>query len=193
MGTDHRTDPRTDPTIDPITGTAYTLRLIAEAGDLKHYRMEVPGQGRMQSTDLVFTVDHIAIFGDLCPGRNGVVSCLGYGLAWFSGRKSRSYLAEKFLDTGWHQDLAHAELLELILTEPKWLTADGEEGVDDIVWHLHGLIDDGDPRGLGDWLTERGVESEDVPGYGYAPQDVELLSLLNRRFSALYLKEVARG
>lgn len=188
MGTDHRTDPRTDPTIDPITGTAYTLRLIAEAGDLKHYRMEVPGQGRMQSTDLVFTVDHIAIFGDLCPGRNGVVSCVGYGLAWFSGRKSPSYLAEKFLDTGWHQDLAHRELEALVAAEEDPERFDTEDISD-----LHGLIDDYDIRGFSDWLTERGVESEDVPGYGYAPQDVELLSLLNRRFSALYLKEVPRG
>ncbi len=66
--------------------------------------------GRMQSTYFLFHQEGITICGDLCPGggnrNSGVTSCFGYGLEWFVGRLSRGYLAEKFLDQGWHRELA---------------------------------------------------------------------------------------
>lgn len=178
-----------DHTIDQHSGKRYVLRELASSGDLRHFRLEVPGEGRIQSTDLVFTADHTAIFGDLCPGRHGVTSGVGYGLAFFSQPRSERYLAEKFLAQDWHQELAHAELDDMADENPERFDPaddDIELGRLEVLRSLHGLIDDYDVRGLGDWFTEHGYESEDIPGYGHKPRDLELLSLINRRFATLY-------
>ena len=178
----------TSPTIDPFSGEPYTLNLLAESGDLKHYRIAIEGS-RLQSTDIVFTADHIAIFGDLCPGRHGVASCLGYGLPWFSTPKGARYLAEKFLSTSWHQDLARTELDAMVADRPGDFQPSGGGFRDDraaVVRHLHGMIDDYDVRRFADWFTDHGFESEDIPGHGYDPRDLRLLHDINHRFAALY-------
>ncbi len=78
--------------------------------------MKRPGSGRMMSTQILFTPEGIVISGDLCPrvGTRGVISDLGYGLNWFSGKLSNSYLCEKFFVVGWHRDLAEEELETMI-------------------------------------------------------------------------------
>lgn len=174
------TDSTTDPTIDPFSGTRYKLDLVAESGNLKHYKLWVPGCGRLQSTEIIFTADHTTIFGDLCPGRNGVSSSIGIGLGFFSSVRGAHYLGEKFLSADWHQVLARTELDEMV--------EELAEHLEDrhTIRDLHGLIDDGDVRGFHDWFTDRGYEAEDVPGYGYKPSDISLLSTINRRFAVLY-------
>jgi len=179
-----------DPTIDPFTKKRYHLRELARAGTLLHYRLQVQGEGRIQSTDIVFTDEHTAIFGDLCPGNTGVCSTLGYGLAFFAKVRGKLYLAEKFLDTDWHQDLAHEGLDYLFKEEPeRFKVADHDlfdESPEDIVRDLHGMIDDYDVRCFADWFTEHGFESEDIPGHGYKPRNLDLLSAINQRFAILY-------
>ena len=169
-----------DPTIDPVTGQRYELHLVASSSELRHYRLAIPGEGRIQSTDIIVTGDYTVICGDLCPGRNGVVSTLGIGLGFLSHPRSPTYLAERFLPFGWYPALAHIHLDSFAdFSEDPMFALDA-------VCELHGMIDDGDVRGLSDWFTKRGWGAEDVPGHGYEPSDLELLSLINRRFAALY-------
>ena len=173
-----------DPLIDPLYGRRFELHLLAEAGDLQHWRIQVPGT-RLQSTDIVFTDQHTSIFGDLCPGRNGVCSSLGIGRSFLSRERGPRYIAEKFLKQDWHQDLARSELIAMHKS--------GEHpGLDeDAISELNGLIDDYDVRGFYDWFTERDYEGEDVPGYGYEPCDLRLLHLVNVRFARLYTERIA--
>lgn len=66
----------------------------------------------------------IGITGDVCPGRHGLWSGPGYGRAWFSeynpdqpeGRrgKSRDYLAQKFLETGFHPERMAGDLAAMV-------------------------------------------------------------------------------
>ena len=151
---------REDVTINPFTDKRYVLRELARVNDVRHYRLQVTGEGRLQSTDLMFTADHTAIFGDLSPGRNGVVSSLGYGLAFFSKERGARYLAEKFLTTDWHADLASKELHDLVASDPGLFEPDSTERQmgdtrDDVISHLDGLISDGDVRGFYDWFIDR--------------------------------------
>jgi len=168
-----------DVTIDPFTGRKYKLVKVAE----HHYRMEVPGSGRIQSTDIIFTEEATIITGDLCPGRNGVVSGMGYGFDFFSVERGSRYLAEKFLSTSWHAEVAHKELDALAEEEDRHPELISELN------SLHGLIDDSDIRGLYDALESLSYEAEDLPGYGYKPQDLRILSEINRRFAALLVEQ----
>jgi hypothetical protein len=74
--------------------------------------MKEPGMGRMQSCLIMFSPEGINILGDLCPGndaRNSGVHAYGYGLDWFAGHLSWSYLCEKFLSKEWHKELAEGD------------------------------------------------------------------------------------
>lgn len=157
----------------------YTLRLLAEAGDLRHYRLVPSSGGRMESTDIVFTADHIVICGDLAPCRHGVVSDVGYGIGWFSCGKSKGYLSEKFLETDWHRELAIAELDDFEDDEGNGLDEESKR-------ELRGYAEDGDVRGFYDWFTDQGYDVEYVPGFGYEPREQRLLVEIHERFVRLY-------
>jgi hypothetical protein len=73
------------------------LEVHVDTPQVKGWYLKIPGYGRTCSTLLLFTREGIVIMGDLCPGQNGVISCLGYGWEWFAGRLSENYLCEKFL------------------------------------------------------------------------------------------------
>lgn len=162
-----------DVTIDPLTGLKYHLKKMTD----HHYRIYVLGQGLMQSTDIIFAANHTVICGDLCPGRNGVVSNPGYGIDFFSKPRGSNYLAEKFLSQGYHKELALDGLVDLI--------KDHEVLTKEAVEELKGFIEDDDSRQFFDWFLDHDFEAEDIPGWGYNPQERHLLSLINRRFAAL--------
>ena len=94
----------------------HILEQVLDTQRFKAFKMKRPGSGRSMSTQILFTPEGIVISGDLCPrpGTRGVVSDLGYGLDWFSGRLSEGYLCEKFLQTGWHRELAEEELKRMV-------------------------------------------------------------------------------
>lgn len=90
----------------------HTLEVALDHEKWKAFYLRAAGGGRTQSTFLMFTPEGIFISGDLCPGndaRNSGVHAMGYGLDWFSGKLSYSYLAEKFLSRGWQRELAADE------------------------------------------------------------------------------------
>lgn len=195
-----------DHTVDPFTGKRYDLVLVAQAAhpdsDLAHYRLQVPGEGRLQSTDVVFAGRQIILCGDLAPGDNdGAVSTLGYGLRWFSERKSDGYLCSKFLRCDrWHEELANTELGSLVADDPTRFDPDDDDLFTDraeVLEHLVECIDNQDAHGLGSWFIDHGFDADDIPGWGMNPRDVRLLVAIHARFVTLYaeqgLAEVTHG
>ena len=145
---------------------------------------------RNPSTQFVFTPEGIVIMGDLCPARQGIISCYGYGLKWFVGKLSAGYLAGKFLATDFQVDVV-CELLsncadngadfwdEPVTTDPDEIRA------------LAGAIE-GNEVGMHafrDTVAEDWGWSEDccdLPGWTYNTEDWALLVALQERFSELY-------
>jgi hypothetical protein len=87
----------------------HILEQVLDTPKFKAFYLKEPGMGRMQSCLILFSPEGINILGDLCPGndtRNSGVHAYGYGLDWFAGRLSWSYLCEKFLSKDWHKEVA---------------------------------------------------------------------------------------
>lgn len=91
----------------------HTLEQVLDTPNFKAFYLRPPGGGRMMSTLIVFTPEGIVLMGDLTPGHHGNVSALGYGLSWFAGDLSGSYLCEKFLQKSWHAELAKEWCLDM--------------------------------------------------------------------------------
>jgi hypothetical protein len=89
------------------------LEQVLDADKFKAFYMREEPNSRMMSTLFMFHPEGITICGDLSPALHGNCSALGYGLSWFAGRLSEGYLCEKFLERGWHADLAESELAQM--------------------------------------------------------------------------------
>ena len=142
---------------------------------------------RCMSTLLVFTPEGIAIMGDLTPTDHGTVSAMGYGLAWFAGELSSSYLAEKFLrrqyipETMWEQ-------------VQWWITQAEEDGEPEVAeaWReviredcenstrVYDIICDSDV--LGGYDASEHLSS----GCGYVDHQIGWLVAIQRRFRETY-------
>ncbi len=95
----------------------HILEQVLDAERFKAFYMKRPGSDqRMMSTLIMFTPEGIVITGDLCPRMQtgGVISDLGYGLNWFSGKLSEGYLCEKFMQQGWYRELAEGDLRKMV-------------------------------------------------------------------------------
>lgn len=174
--------------VDPFSSKPYKLKLLAEAGTLKHYRIYVEGT-LLQSTDIIFTRNTTTITGDLCPGFRGVVSSSGYGEDFFSRERGSYSLSEKFLSRGFHPELAREEVDELWQDDPEVFEPGGLDWGDReyVYKDVRGMCDD--QHRLYEWFSDREFDSEDVPGWGYCPRDRELLHKINLRFSRLLAAE----
>jgi len=93
----------------------HVLEQVLDQPGWKAFYLRMPDRGRMMSTCFIFSPEGIILTGDLTPARHGrgATSCYGYGLGWFAGRLSDSYLCEKFLEKGWHADLAAEDLRDM--------------------------------------------------------------------------------
>lgn len=158
----------------------HTLEKVGE----NHWLLRDPEfGGLMNSVRISFLPGaRIAVYGDLCPGRHGVVSATGYGIGWFSAPKGASYLGEKFLDTVWAKERA--------LDELRWHLKEEEESDEPdtkAAEKLKELIESEltDERQLYDALEGTGYEDE-LPGYGYDPREERLLVAIQHRFAASY-------
>lgn len=170
----------------------HVLEQILDTEKFRAFRMRQPGQGRIMSTLITFTPEGIVIQGDLTPGRNGNVSCLGYDIGWFRGRLSEGYLAEKFLEKGWHSEVAATDL-RFVLKE---IAAGNEEAKPGDVEEIQDLIkrcEDGD---LGDesfrdaWeLIYKDWDWEWSLGWGYKPSEHMWLCAIQQKFAELYNAE----
>lgn len=90
----------------------HVLTQVLDADKFKAFYLKNPKYGRMESCMILFSPEGINILGDLCPGndpRNSGVHASGYGLDWFAGGLSSSYLCEKFLGKEWHQEIAEED------------------------------------------------------------------------------------
>lgn len=88
------------------------LEQVLDEEKFKAFYLREKPDSRMMSTLFIFSPEGIVLMGDLTPQLHSTASCLGYGLAWFAGRLSETYLCEKFLEKRWNQELAVEELNE---------------------------------------------------------------------------------
>jgi hypothetical protein len=133
---------------------------------------------------------HIVICGDtiLSDSTHGLVSCVGYGLPWFTSRLSESYLCEKFF----RKD-----------------EFDFKECIKDLKYRLEYYEDDGDTHAKlseliaemeGDWYEENqhhhavydalhaidtDLLCDSSPGFGYPRKPAAWLCGLQQRFAEL--------
>jgi hypothetical protein len=174
-----------------MSSKEWSLRTVADFGpektDTRVFRIVRENYGRMESTTLTQADEYLVIHGDLCPGKHGVVSPIGYTLDWFARATSPHYLGEKFLQKGWHKELAEkwvAEQLAMSLSE--WADYGLEFDQRDKLKEL--CLDDMGDRMFYDALYE--IESswveEDLPGYDYDPQDMRVLCAIQQRFAVLW-------
>ena len=167
----------------------HVLEQVLDTEKFQAFRMKDPGQGRIMSTLITFTPEGIVIQGDLAPGRNGNVSCGGYGLGWFRGRLSEDYLASKFLEKGWYAEVA-ATWLRRHLKD----IADGAEtakpGDVEKIRKLASRCNDGDLyiERFRDYWEEiyEDWDWDSTPGWGYKPSEHAWLCVIQRKFAELY-------
>lgn len=134
------------------------------------------------STLLVFTPEGIAMMGDLTPERNGSISSRSYGLKWFVGELSESYLCEKFLEQKYVPELAK----QALLNPNGYLREDADEETISKLDNLANIIDSLSTHELYEHLTDMGYASECIPGYGYDPGEAGWLCAIQQKFAALY-------
>ena len=166
----------------------HTLKQILDTPKFQSFYMEIPGKGRNMSQLLTFSPEGITIQGDLTPGRNGNVSCLGYGIGWFRGRLSEDYLCEKFLELGWTPELAEKDLRNRLKD-----ISDGIETVEKPyeVEQIEQLADDCNYGDLGmesfrdSWMLISN-DQEWLPGWGYNLREKGWLCAIQQRFAQLY-------
>lgn len=156
----------------------HTLTCLTDANGVSVYEAKKPGT-MINSFTVAFLPNHICITGDYCPGLHGVVSAYGYGRGWFAGKLGADYLAEKFLQKGWHPDNARQWLIEQAKEYPGVA-----EKLLAMTTHDELLCDP-------DSFTEE--FDEVVPGtdwdsspWGYNPLEVFQITVCQRVFSRLY-------
>ncbi len=176
----------------------HQLELVEKTSKVEMYYLKKPGHGRMCSTLIIFSPEGIVIAGDLCPAGSGVISCLGYGLDWFARQLGPGYLAEKFLKQGWDQQAAGEDLRgraeelreegDMYFTDPEIL-AEAIQTTEDCA--------SGCEAGnytceyeMWEELTYRAAVADyfesEVPGWGYSPREMALLSAIQQKFAELY-------
>lgn len=165
----------------------HVLETVLESEKIRAYYMKRPGHGRMMSTLILFTPEGIVLQGDLTPAQNGNVSCLGYGLDWFSGQLSEGYLCSKFLTHVFVPDYARRGLRDEILEQRR----DGRLEKDKAreLWDSVHVSDDfqGPSQVYEFWTDELlNMDSEGCPGYGYEPGEAGWLCAIQQRFAELY-------
>lgn len=142
------------------------------------------------SAQIIFSPEGIVLQGDIGFGshQTGICSHSGYGIEWFSSRKSENYLCEKFLTREFVPEEA-AETIAGWLKSPEDYGLEEEfqiRGLREIVSNLmdNDLVD---ATRLYDELNLLDVDtSEGVPGWGYNRSDAGWLCAVQQRFSELF-------
>lgn len=144
---------------------------------------------------VTFTDEGITISGDICPTHPGTTSCRGYGIKWFGGALSPSYLSEKFLRERFIPQQAALEMKEedsWVRESIRWNAEGNQSKIDSNLRELDEIIiaceaGEMEPMQLADELHNVGLDvCEGLPGWGYDPTEVGILVGIQRRFSELY-------
>ena len=177
--------------IKPHMRESLKNHVLIEQEPERHYVLRIPERSEYL-THILFAARRIIITGDLCIGpTNGVISNVGYGLGWFSTKKSEDYLCEKFLRQQW-QDEAAAETI-------RWWLEIGEEPYQSKREELESIADklecgEMDSRDLYDALDEAGIHCDDgIPGMDYPRADAGWLCAINQLFAEKYTELDDRG
>ena len=195
-----------------VMKNAKLYRMSESDVDTYIYHLKLQPDSNMRSTVLIFAMERIIITGDWCPGGKGVISDIGYGLAWFAGICDPRYLASKFLRREWIPASFRKWVVDVILeadTEDQrlWkLEGESFQDTEQAAWErflkyanqgelfevpdrlanvsfcVKGISNTWESVGLYDALTD-GI------GYDYNPDDLQLLSDIQRRFAEEYQKQ----
>lgn len=205
----------------------YTMtKLGAEPAVL--FQLRAPGEPRSGGVDVVILggagleEERILVTGDLCPGENGAISVVGYGLGFFVGRASGDYLAGIFFEKVWVPERARATLRDR-LTEAQEESVEVVPGTPcgdalDAMYQARqaeriaklteaataftehpGGIDDPtrDANDFDDFWRDVFNDDPEGTGYGYDPRSAALLTAIKETFARLYWAAVeeaeARG
>ena len=178
--------------------SGHVLDEMAGGGEAKLYRMGRPGTGVYAVYVAEFAGDvlpgrhcRLCVTGDICLGGNGygLVSAAGYGIRWFSGQLSETYLCEKFLRKEWQWDAAVEHIRSLLADgatqgEGWWLerAAAFEAFLADPGWR------DDEPSWAEycDRMAELGHDGFELPGHDYPRIQAGWLCAVQQRFRALH-------
>ena len=151
-----------------------------------------PGYRGIGTCVITFLPTGIVITGDVAPGHNGIVSSRGYGIEWFAGQNSPSYLAEKFLSQRWVEDHCAELLVEQADDLKDTAEADGLPEPDKAK-ELRSIADEIKRRELMmHEVYERlqdlddGLVDDGMPGHWYDPWEMATLAAIQERFAAEY-------
>lgn len=145
---------------------------------VKCLRMAKAGT-RIDSVQITFTPEGIAIQGDMCPGRHGACSG-GYNLEWFAQDLDWSYLCEKFL--------THTTVPECVLDRLDCCLQEAQADCDR-ARQIRDLIANIEADGL---TPENHQAAHDLSGgdcgigCGYNIRDAAILTAIQRRFVELF-------
>lgn len=163
----------------------YENHVLEKVGnDPLSFMLRAPDHQRIQSTMIIFSAEGIVICGDLCPCRNGVISDYGYGIDWFSTKKSDGDLCEKFLRRDyWDSEAAIVELCECAADD---YHPDEASDLEDLISDIRG----GGIHSAGalyERLADIGIQCDDGPpgDCRYDPHDAALLVGCHRAFVRL--------
>ena len=136
------------------------------------------------------TGPHVAIYGDLCPGREkhdnkGLISVTGKGEGWFRGRLSGDYLAEKFgLEKVFRADKAESYCRE----QAEECDGGNAQRWSDLADEAENL-DAADLEAVGAWTSDLYDLADDGEAigacYGYDVDNLRLLMDIQRAFARL--------
>jgi hypothetical protein len=186
-----------------------TLEVVSDAPNAKVFLLRNEPHSYMMSTILIFAAGHTIITGDLSVSDNGVVSCAGYGIGWFTQHHDPSYLAEKFLHKKWVKEKAIEYWKEFGALrdeenpdEPKYIWrfygantepetigaamvrfAEENEDAFDSAGHLYDNLPSA-------WINEKWRHPFDItefPSRWYDPIEVGWLCAIQRRFAECYM------
>lgn len=163
----------------------HVLEQILDTEKFKAFYIKQPGQGRMMSTLILFTPEGIVLQGDLTPSRNGNVSCLGYGLSWFSSKLGEDYLCSKFLDRVFVAEHAVSNIRYFILQERREGSLSKDRARE--LWDSCPRADEVDARAASEfWTDEMHMDGADCPFYTYEPGAAGWLCAIQQTFARLF-------
>lgn len=159
------------------------------SGGTELYSLNRPGT-IVYSVYIAELAGRLCITGDVCLGANdrGVVSAPGYGIGWFSGELSESYLCEKFLRREWQWDAAVESIRQSIEQDARdgegwWLSRAAE--LEAFIAHPSWMHDEPNLSEYYGRMADLGCEDDEMPGFDYPRGQAGWLCAIQQRFREL--------
>lgn len=170
----------------------HTLEIHVDTPQLKAWYLRPAKGGRMMATLILSTVEGLVIMGDLCPGQNGAISCLGYGAGWFGGRLSEQYLCSKFMGRVFVPEIGDEALRHRII-EARRGGAVSKDSARDAYNATRDAVANGalsGDRAYDIHTNIAGLQDFESLGYDYEPGEAGWLCAIQQRFAELYTAQL---